>query len=307
MPSKRIITANDCCRKLEWSDLDLAPIRTLIELAKNEDLDGSGLIEKPISTGDHTSALLPEEQIITTYATARQDMIVCGISLAREILKTYDPRIELNPKCNDGSTLLKGERIAQIEGPARSVLAAERPVLNFLQRLSGIATLTNQYVAALKGSSTRVLDTRKTTPGFRYLEKFAVACGGGWNHRMGLFDRIMLKDNHIASFGDDALSATKAAVAASRQKNAHLLIEMEVDRIDQISIALAAEVDIILLDNFSNEDLKTAKDLIGDKAITEISGGVTIESLEELGKLGHDFISTGATIHQSVWLDIGLD
>ncbi|MCH6255917.1 carboxylating nicotinate-nucleotide diphosphorylase [Puniceicoccaceae bacterium K14] len=307
MSSRRTITADDCCQKLNWTDLDLAPIHSLIDLSRAEDLEGSGLVPKPAACGDHTSNLLPSDQIITTNARARQELTICGVEIAREVLARYDSEIIYTPNCSDGDTLAKGDSIAEIKGPARSLLTAERPVLNFLQRLSGISTLTKRYVLELEGSNTRLLDTRKTTPGYRYLEKFAVACGGGWNHRMGLFDRIMLKDNHIASFGDNAMAATQAAVSASRAANPHLLIEMEVDRIDQIPIALAAEVDIILLDNFSPKDLKTAKEMIGTQAVTEISGGVTIEFLPILKDLGHDFISTGATVHQSVWLDIGLD
>lgn len=307
MPSKRKTIADDCCQRITWADLDLKPIHALIELAKEEDMEGSGLATKPTVIGDHTSSLLPSTQIIETRARARQSMVVCGVELAREILNRYDSKIRFTPNCKDGDCLAKNQDIATLEGPAQSLLAAERPVLNFLQHLSGIATLTSQYVAALDGSRTRLLDTRKTTPGYRYLEKFAVACGGGWNHRMGLFDRVMLKDNHIAAFGDDTRSASQAAVKASRKTNPHLLVEMEVDRLDQISIALEAEVDIILLDNFTIHDLEVAKNMIGDRAVTEISGGVTIESIPQLKDLGHDFISTGATVHQSVWLDIGLD
>lgn len=307
MPERKKANADDCCQQIGWEDLDLAPIRALISLAKSEDLQGSGLAAKPRYTGDHTSNLLPEAQAIACQFTARQSMVICGIALAREVIAHYDPALTLDATCNDGDRLAKGQAIAQLAGPARSLLAAERPLLNFLQRLSGVATSTAEYVAALGDSKTRLLDTRKTTPGYRYLEKYAVTCGGGWNHRMGLFDRIMLKDNHIATFGENPIQATRAAVQASRQRAPELLVEMEVDSLEQIPIALAAEVDIILLDNFSIASLKTARQQIDGQAITEISGGVTIDSLPQLGPLGHDFISTGATVHQSRWLDIGLD
>ncbi len=307
MSPRKKASADQCCQQIGWKDLDLTPIRALIELAWNEDLQGSGLAAKPPSAGDHTSELLPEGQNIACRVTARQPMVVCGLELAREVLARYDAALRLDTGIQDGDSLSSGDSIATITGPSRSLLAAERPLLNFMQRLSGIATSTRDHVAALGNTTTRLLDTRKTTPGYRYLEKYAVARGGGWNHRMGLFDRIMLKDNHIAAFGDQPLEATQAAVMASRKRNPHLLVEMEVDSLEQIPIALAAEVDIILLDNFSLADLKSAKELIGDQAVTEISGGVTIDSLPELGRLGHDFVSTGATIHKSLWLDIGLD
>lgn len=295
-----------CCQQIRWEDLDLKPIQKLIDLAIEEDTLGSGLIDKPIVTGDPSSSLLPENHAVTATFHARQPLTLCGVELAR-LTAAFDPRLSIKALANDGSTLSAGDPIATLHGPTRSALTAERTLLNFLQHLSGIATTTRAYADALKGSLTRLLDTRKTTPGYRYLEKYAVARGGGWNHRMGLFDRVMLKDNHLAAFGEDLEGATAKAVAESRRVNPSMLVEMEVDRIDQIPAALNAEVDIILLDNFSVPQLKEAKELIGGRAVTEISGNVTLDTLPELKSIGCDFISTGALVHKSVWVDIGLD
>lgn len=295
-----------CCQQIRWESLDLKPVQRLIELAIEEDTLGSGLIEKPAQTGDPSSALIPENHQLKATFHARQPLTLCGIELAR-LTAAFDPRLSLKALANDGATLSAGDPIATLHGPTRSALTAERTLLNFLQHLSGIATNTRAYADALKDSPTRLLDTRKTTPGYRYLEKYAVACGGGWNHRMGLFDRVMLKDNHLAAFGDDLAGAAVAAVAESRRINPGMLVEMEVDRLDQIPAALDAGVDIILLDNFAVPELKEAKEMIGDQAVTEISGNVTLDTLPELKSVGCDFISTGALVHKSVWVDIGLD
>ena len=304
-PNQTIVHAS--CQQIRWEDLDLKPIRALIKLAVGEDLHGSGLKTKPIQTGDASSALLPSNQTFTATLRARGPMTLCGARLAPEILNAFDPELKFEALSSDGDTLVKGDAIGTLSGPARSALAAERLILNFMQRLSGIATTTQTYVAALADSTTRLLDTRKTTPGYRYLEKYAVACGGGWNHRMGLFDRVMLKDNHLAVFGDDLVSAASAAVEESRRRAPSLLVEIEVDRIDQIDAALQAGVDIILLDNFTIEELRDAQQIIGNQTVTEISGNVTLDTLVQLKNIGCDFISTGALVHKSVWVDIGLD
>ncbi len=307
MPNSIKEIARKCCQQIAWQDLDLKPIRALIALAVAEDLEGSGLNEKPTPTGDVSSELLPAGQTLAATARARETMTLCGAALVQEIVAAYDPSLVFEPRAHDGDALAKGDAIGTLKGPTRSALSAERPLLNFLQRLSGIATTTSVFAAALRDSSTRLLDTRKTTPGYRYLEKYAVACGGGWNHRMGLFDRVMLKDNHLAAFGDNLADATRAAVEESRRRNPHLLVEMEVDRIEQIEAALNARVDVILLDNFSIDALRQAVELIGDRAVTEISGNVTLDTLAQIKALGCDFVSTGALVHKSVWVDIGLD
>jgi nicotinate-nucleotide pyrophosphorylase (carboxylating) len=184
---------------------------------------------------------------------------------------------------------------------------AERVLLNFLQFLSGVATETLKYVDALGVTSTRVLDTRKTTPGYRMLQKYAVACGGGWNHRLGLFDRVMLKDNHLAADGSQAGEPLTGLVKRAREQNPDMLIEVEVDNLEQVPAVLAAAPDKLMLDNFRTPDLQTAVDLIGDRACTEATGSITLTTLPEMGPLGLDFVSTGALVHKSVWKDIGLD
>lgn len=304
-PNQAIVHAS--CQQIRWQDLDLEPIRALIALAVAEDTQGSGLKTKPAITGDVSSALLPSDRRLVATLRARESMTLCGVLLAQEILSAFDAELQFEALAKDGDKLVRGDSIGTLRGPARSALTAERSLLNFLQRLSGIATTTQAYVAALADSPTRLLDTRKTTPGYRYLEKYAVACGGGWNHRMGLFDRVMLKDNHLAAFSDELASATRAAVQESRRRAPHLLVEMEVDRIDQIDAALQAGVDIILLDNFSIDALREAQQLIGDQAVTEISGNVTLDTLARIKDVGCDFVSTGALVHKSVWVDIGLD
>jgi nicotinate-nucleotide pyrophosphorylase (carboxylating) len=180
-------------------------------------------------------------------------------------------------------------------------------LLNFLQKLSGIATLTATYSSKLEGTETRLLDTRKTTPGWRALEKYAVATGGGWNHRLGLFDRIMLKDNHLAAGNAAGGSRLAALVRHARETRPDLPVECEVDTVAQIQPVLDAGADVILLDNFSPDDLRAALALINHRAWTEISGGVTLDTLPAIARLGADFVSTGAVTHQVAWVDIGLD
>lgn len=239
-------------------------------------------------------------------------MVVCGMELARIVLKVYeeasdDFECKFTPLAKDGDNVSKGAKLGVIEGSARVILQAERIMLNFLQRLSGVSTETAKYVEALGDSPTKLLDTRKTTPGLRVLEKYAFACGGGYNHRIGLFDRVMLKDNHLAAAGASKGERLAAAVRTAREKNAGFAIEVEVDALEQIPPVLEAGADVIMLDNFTPADIKTAVNMIGDKSWTEISGGVTLDSIGELGKLGADFISTAAPVHSSKWIDIGLD
>lgn len=299
--------ADRCCQRLPWDAINTEEVRKLIQMAKDEDLNACGLLAGTATPGDPSSELLPASLQAKATLKARESLVVCGSQLASEIVSVYDPALRFSPLCQDGDLIGKGDRIGTIKGPVRSLLSAERPLLNFLQMLSGIAKQTRHYVEALGNSSTRLLDTRKTTPGYRILEKYAVACGGGWNHRMGLFDRIMLKDNHIAAFGSNPLQATITAVATARERHPEMLIEMEVDTLDQIDSALEAKVDIVLLDNFTTEQLKAAVSKIQGRIITEASGGITIDTLPELSQIGLDFISTGALVHQSTWVDIGLD
>lgn len=293
-------------KRLTWDDLDLAHLRHLVELARDEDLGGLGLRQRPAVAGDRsTGSLGRAPRAASAHLVAREAMTVCGLPLVPLILSAYGRGATLQSRTRDGKTIPAGAILGTLHGDPRVLLSAERIILNFIQRLSGIATLTRRYADALGSSRTRLLDTRKTTPGYRMLEKYAVACGGGWNHRLGLFDRVMLKDNHLALLGETGDLA--AAVARARKLAPDMPVEVEVDRLDQIPPVLAAGADVILLDNFTPARLKRAVALIGGRAFTEASGGITLKALPKLATLGLDFASTGALVHQSAWVDIGLD
>jgi nicotinate-nucleotide pyrophosphorylase (carboxylating) len=234
-------------------------------------------------------------------------MVLCGLGLVQPTLDAYGEHCHFEALAQDGDLVVIGDPIGKLSGPAGPLLQAERIILNFLQHLAGVATETRNYVNALGNSPTILLDTRKTLPGYRVLQKYAFACGGGYNHRIGLFDRVMLKDNHLAVAGATGGNRLTETVALARAACTGLPIEVEVDTIEQIQPVLDAGADIILLDNFTTDNLKKAVALIDGRACTESSGGIQIDTLAELGQLGLDFISTGAPIHQSTWKDIGLD
>ena len=307
MPEKRRYSQSDLKKQLRWNDIDTDYLRQIIGLAKIEDLAGAGLAERPSQLGDVTTALMPESTNGTAHLIAREPLIVCGLELVPLILEAYGGTVHFEAGLKDGSPVNKGESLGKFNGLAVSLLQAERVILNFLQHLSGIATQTRHYADVLKSSKTALLDTRKTLPGYRVLQKYAVACGGGYNHRMGLFDRVMLKDNHLAVTGATNGNRLSETVRLARKTCVDIPIEVEVDRLDQIPPVLDASADIILLDNFSNDELRQALDLIGDQALSEASGNIRLDSLEEMATLGLDFISTGAPVHQSTWKDIGLD
>jgi len=295
------------CRRLDWKDLDVDYLRRLIASAKDEDLEGSGLAEKPSRSGDVTTDSLPLEIEGTARLVARESLTVCGLPLTPLVLEAFGPGCLFEPTARDGDRVEKGEALGTVSGPAATLLQAERVMLNFVQHLSGIATQTARYLEALGKSRTRLLDTRKTTPGLRVLEKYAVARGGGWNHRLGLFDRVLLKDNHLAASGLADNKGLADAVRTIIRKNPDVIVEVEVDRINQIEAVLNAGADVILLDNFSLSEVTDAVALIGGRAYIEVSGSITPDSLAALAATGVDFISCGALVHQSVWKDIGLD
>ena len=305
--------ADTLLQRLTWEDLDRSYLRRLVEIARDEDLAGLGLRSRPKVTGDRSTASLGSAaRAGRADLVARQYMVACGLGLLPLILTAYGGRASVQLRARDGSTLRAGTVVATLSGDPRTLLAAERVLLNFLQRLSGVATQTKRYVDALGPGRTRLLDTRKTTPGYRTLKKYAVACGGGWNHRLGLFDRVMLKDNHLALIGFDGgdgggVSRLAAAVAAAKKTSPDLPVEVEVDELAQIPAVIAAGADVILLDNFTRARLRRALALIKGRAFTEASGGITLRSLPGLAGLGLDFVSTGALVHQSVWVDLGLD
>lgn len=293
--------------RLAWQDLDRDYLRQLVGLAKIEDLAGAGLADRPQRLGDVTTALMPEGATGHAQLTAREPLILCGLGLVSAVLDSYGSDGHFDAKARDGDALQKGDVIGILSGTSSALLQAERVLLNFLQHLSGIATETRRYVDALGESTTALLDTRKTLPGYRVLQKYAFACGGGYNHRIGLFDRVMLKDNHLAVAGATGGNRLTETVALAVNSCKDLAIEVEVDTLEQIPPVIEAGADIILLDNFSIGELRRAIDLIDGRACSEASGGIQIDTLPALGELGLDFISTGAPIHQSTWKDIGLD
>ncbi len=292
---------------LTWQDLDQAHLRELIRMARDEDLAGTGFVNAPQSPADVTTSNFP---IATNPGRAdlkvREPLTVSGLLLAPLILQAYGNG-SLKPYVQDGETVPEGTILGMVEGKPDSLLASERILLNFLQHLSGIATNTATFVKALGDSSTRLLDTRKTTPGYRALEKYAVACGGGWNHRLGLWDRILIKDNHLGAFPSHNGDVLRQAVQLAREKNPDMVVEVEVDHLDQIPTVLDAGADCLLLDNFTPTQIQKAIALVDGRAATEASGGITLNTIGDFAHLGLDFISTGALVHQSNWVDIGLD
>ena len=275
--------------------------------ARDEDLAGLGLNPPPDEPGDVTSKLLSSALEGEATLAARESLIACGIPLIPILLKAYHDDLSFEPEVEDGDWVGAGQSLGNLSGPASAMFMSERILLNFLQLLSGVATLTRSYVDAMGSSTTRLLDTRKTIPGYRMLQKYAVACGGAWNHRLGLFDRVMLKDNHLEASAAQSGKALIEMVEKARRRNPDLLIEVEIDDLEQIPAAVAAAPDKVMLDNFSIPDLKRAVAMIGGRICAEATGGVTLEALAEMGAIGLDYISTGALAHQAVWKDIGLD
>jgi nicotinate-nucleotide pyrophosphorylase (carboxylating) len=254
--------------------------------------------------GDITTvATVPVGTRSSGVIAARRSGTVAGIQLAEEAFKTLDPFVEFQTVTGDGATVEPGGVIARVSGDARALLTGERTALNFLGHMSGIATLTSRYVAAVAGTGARIADTRKTTPGLRALEKFAVRCGGGGNHRFGLFDAVLIKDNHIIAAG-----GVGPALERARAHAGHMVkIEIEVTSLDEIDEALQFSPDALLLDNMPLPLLKAAVAEIAGRAVTEASGGVTLETVRAIAETGVDLISIGALTHSAPVLDIGLD
>jgi nicotinate-nucleotide pyrophosphorylase (carboxylating) len=260
-------------------------------------------LDEDLMEGDLTASLMPKDQMGKAWMVAKADGIVAGLPLAQLVFQVLDPRIQITGKVQDGDTVQRGDVIAQLEGPMSSLLAGERLALNLLQRLSGIATLTQRYVEKVDGLNVRIVDTRKTTPGLRGLEKYAVRMGGGHNHRFGLYDAAMIKDNHIKAAG-----GITPAVTGLRQALPHTVkIEVEVESLDEVKEALETGADIIMLDNMSNDVMREAVRLINGKAIVEASGGVSLETVRAIAETGIDVISVGALTHSVSALDISMD
>jgi nicotinate-nucleotide pyrophosphorylase (carboxylating) len=294
-------------RRLRWDELDRSWLLRFAEFARDEDLSGLGLAQRPLRTGEPSAALLAGSVRARARVVARRPLVLAGLGLLDVVFAAYGGRCRAKPLAYDGQFVPAGTAVAEVEGPAAELLSAERILLNFLQRLCGVATHTRAHVLALGSSPTKLLDTRKTTPGFRMLEKYAVGQGGGYNHRLGLFDRIMVKDNHLAAGGATVGDRITTLVRRARASRADLLVEVEVDRLDQIAPVLAAGADIVLLDNFPLADLREAIPLLRGKAWSEVSGGVTLESLPLIGALAPDLVSSGGLTHAAPWCDLGLD
>jgi len=266
-------------------------------------------LEEDAPWGDITSqSLIPEAARTTAELVAREPGVLCGLHVFTAAMSHTDSSIATRFRVRDGERFHKGDVLAAIDGPARSVLQAERVALNFIQRLCGIATMTARFAAEAAGTKARITDTRKTTPGLRLLERYAVRCGGGVNHRFSLSDAVMAKDNHLAvikASGQRTLAETIRAARAALPHTTHF--EVEVDSLQQIDEVLAAGVDTIMLDNFTTEDLRSGVEKIAGRALVEASGGITLEHIREIAATGVDIISVGALTHSVHALDLGLD
>ena len=257
---------------------------------------------------DITSEDVTTNSVMRTYKKGsaqlicKEDGVICGLSVFARVFELLDSRVIFETTYHDGDVMKKGDLIGTVTGDIRALLSGERTALNYLQRMSGIATYTNEYAKELKGYKTTLLDTRKTTPGMRPFEKYAVRIGGGSNHRYNLSDGILLKDNHIGAAG----SVTKAVAMAKEYAPFVRKIEVEVENLDMVAEAIAAGADIIMLDNMDNETMRKAVDMIGDKAKTECSGNVTKERLREIAEIGVDFVSSGALTHSAPIIDFSL-
>jgi nicotinate-nucleotide pyrophosphorylase (carboxylating) len=252
-----------------------------------------------------TLACVPPDRSGRARIFAKEPCVLAGLVVAEQVFRELDPGLRLTPRAQDGTTLPAGQTVLEIEGAAGSILTAERSALNFIQQLSGVATETRRYVDAAVGTRTRILDTRKTVPGLRALQKYAVRCGGGVNHRLGLYDQFLIKDNHLALTGEGGGLA--GAVRAARQLDPKAPLEVEVDRVDQIPAVLALGVDIILLDNMTLDETRAAVALIAGKAKTEASGNMTLERIPAVAATGVDFISVGALTHSVRAIDFSLE
>ncbi|MDD4778019.1 MAG: carboxylating nicotinate-nucleotide diphosphorylase [Fermentimonas sp.] len=272
-------------------------IKNLIELAFAED----------IGEGDHTTLCsIPESETGSSKLLIKEEGILAGVNIAKEVFNKFDPELKVEVFIEDGTHVKPGDIAFVVKGKVQSILQTERLVLNLMQRMSGIATITNKYVKLLEGTNTKVLDTRKTTPGMRMLEKQAVKIGGGENHRIGLFDMILLKDNHV-DFAGGIENAIKRAKQYLKEKNKDLKIEIEVRNFEELNEALSVGgVDRIMLDNFTVDDTSRAVEIVNGRVELESSGGITFETIRDYAVTGVDYISVGALTHSVKSLDMSL-
>jgi nicotinate-nucleotide pyrophosphorylase (carboxylating) len=279
-------------------ELNPSEIRAAVKAALAEDIGG----------GDVTTlATVPKTLAFKTVMRAREPLVVAGLDFAEAAFRRLSSSVKIEYLVHDGTHVARGDNLLRISGSARAILTAERVALNFVQHLSGIATLTAQFVEAVKHTRAQILDTRKTTPGWRRFEKYAVACGGGKNHRLGLSDQVLIKDNHLAALRNEKPNAVAAAIQLARKKFPKLKIEVEADTLEQVTQAADAGADIILLDNMTPEQMRQAVKIAKGRAKTEASGGVNLVTVRAIAGSGVDFISVGALTHSARAVDIGLD
>ena len=265
-------------------------------------------LAEDVGTGDVTTqATVPERAMAEAAMVARQNMVVCGLQFAEAAFQQLEPATRVHRFAEDGLRVPAKATLLRVRGPARALLTAERVALNFVQRLSGVASAAASFVEAVAGTEAIILDTRKTTPGWRDLEKYAVRCGGAQNHRFGLWDMVLIKDNHLAALRDAQPNAIAAAVRAARKKFPALKVEVEADTLEQVEQAIAAGADIVLLDNMSLDELRSAVHIGRGRVKLEASGGVNLKTVRAIAETGVDYISVGAMTHSAPSMDIGLD
>jgi nicotinate-nucleotide pyrophosphorylase (carboxylating) len=250
-----------------------------------------------------TVSVISKSQNAIAYVIAKENGIICGLKVAKKIFQHCDPKIKWKAFIKDGNEVEAGDKIVKMKGNLRTLLICERTALNFLQRMSGISTITKKYVDEISLTKTKLLDTRKTAPGLRMLDKYAVKIGGGTNHRFGLYDMVLIKDNHIKAAG----SITKAVQQVRKKNKKKFVVEVEVDSIGELKEALSNDVDIIMLDNMDVDEMKHAVQLIDGKVKTEASGKITLENIRKVAETGVDFISVGALTHSVKALDISME
>jgi len=286
---------------VELPDILNAPgVRELIQLSLDEDLG-------PIGRDVTSDALVPPEETAEAHLVAREACRLAGVAVAAEVFRKVNPAIECEVRLPDASAAGKGAVVLVIKGSAQSILTAERTALNFIQRMSGVATVTSEYTKAAGNPDVMLLDTRKTTPGHRALEKYAVLCGGGTNHRIGLYDAVLIKDNHLASWKKKHGTGVGAAVAAARAKYPDLKIEVEVDTVEQLKEALTTRPDWVLLDNMPPPVLRECVAMCKGICRTEASGGINLDTIFDIAQTGVDAISVGALTHSAPSIDLALD
>jgi nicotinate-nucleotide pyrophosphorylase (carboxylating) len=273
-------------------------VEEMIDRALAEDLGKGDVTTEALISGDRQG---------TSFLVAKKDGVLAGMNVAKHVFHRVDPELKVESLLEDGARVKPGTRIATVSGSIASILKAERVALNFLQRLSGIASQTNRYVEAVKGLPVRIMDTRKTTPGLRLLEKHAVRAGGGENHRMSLGDGILIKDNHMAALRSQGLNMKEIVAKARHNSPGRLPVEVEVTTVAEASEAAEAGADIVMLDNMSPDDMRRAVKSIGGRALVEASGGITLDNVRAMAKTGVDFISIGALTHSAKALDISVE